>query len=184
MIWLVIFLIAISCLPVSSDCMLDSIKLINQTRGSASTADEEAINDLNSFRKLYMSLKEYHENELNKLKSKYDLLEEQFIASEKINTQLSNSQTKDLQQKVEKMYEKLSRISDTKPSAPITCPTNQFDKMKRNKRIRGNYVGCFQDREDHRGLKGFVRQSKSNSIESCIEICRDGHYVYAGVQSR
>lgn len=224
MIWPVMLLIIISCLHVSSDCMLESINLLNETSKSVSTAAEEAISDLNSFKRLYRSLKEYYENELNKLNSKYDLLEEQLIASEK-NIRLStltcicnvtdnsnNSRTKDiqlkvdqiyeklstitdtnpsvpsqtneLQQKIDQMYEKLSNITNSKPSAPINCPTNQFDQIKRNKRTRGKYVGCFLDAAHHRGLKGFIRKSKSNTIESCIEICRNGHYVYAGLQWR
>jgi len=92
----------------------------------------------------------------------------------------SNNWTDDLLHKVDQIYEKLSYAT-----TPTTAPTTiqYFDKTKSNNRTRGKYVGCYQDRAEHRGLRGFAVPSRSMTVEKCIEICRNGSYVYAGLQS-
>lgn len=83
-----------------------------------------------------------------------------------------NGQNNNLLEKMNQISEKLSKFTD---DASIVLPVAQ--------RTRGKYVGCFQDQAHHRGLKGYIRRSYSNTIEGCIDICRSGNYVYAGLQA-
>lgn len=43
------------------------------------------------------------------------------------------------------------------------------------------YVGCFMDMTDH-DLKGFSIKTQNNTPDSCIAMCRDKNFLYAGLQ--
>lgn len=51
--------------------------------------------------------------------------------------------------------------------------------IKRQKRTFGNYLGCFEDKEENRNFKGYIQKSHKNTIEGCCETCRKGGFVYA-----
>lgn len=176
-------LLVISC--VASNTIIEASN--NKNTEAEPTKNFDVI-DLNIKQQLEVLFNKFHENELTKLRKKYELREERLMALlEKcnlspvvtVNKYISpdhntNNWTDNLLNKVDQIYEKLS-----------TNPTTiqYIDKTKSNNRTRGKYLGCYQDRAEHRGLRGFAVPSKSMTIEKCIEICRNGSYVYAGLQA-
>lgn len=180
-----LLLLVISC--VASNTIIET----------SNNTNYEATNDvidLNIKQQLEMLFQKYYENEFLKLQQKYELREERLMALlEKCNSNpvitVNNYNSPDhnsenwtdltannLSHKIDQIYEKLSHTIN-----PI--PIKYVDKMKSNNRTRGKYLGCYQDQVDHRGLRGYALPSRSMTVEKCIEICRKGSYVYAGLQA-
>lgn len=98
----------------------------------------------------------------------------------------SKIQTNSLTEKVDNIHKILTKIStveqhSTQPNSK-QFPINQcFDKNVSRKRTRGKYVGCFQDNDEYRLMKGHVIRMRLNHVELCVNHCRSGNFVYAGL---
>ena len=77
--------------------------------------------------------------------------------------------------------------SDFKPSIALDLIKSLYSEdsnilvIKRMKRQAKKYLGCFQDKADHRMFRGYVTRTRSNTIEKCVEICQVGGFIYAGL---
>jgi hypothetical protein len=49
------------------------------------------------------------------------------------------------------------------------------------------YVGCFPDNaaivRDLNGLKLHISENDGGKVETCIDLCRENHFIFAGMQS-
>lgn len=199
----ILLLIAISSIHAMSDCIGVASNIL---KGGHNVT----IDSGNKFENLYLQLKDQYEDELKKLQIKYDFLEEKLMAygenvlsscsDQKLNTNnnlevkveeiysyisVSKAQTNSLMDKVDKLYETLTKTSAPQQNTTIIqSPSNQhFDEIvtKRTKRIRGKHVGCFQDNGEYRLMRGYVTRMKLNHVEMCVTLCRFGNFVYAGL---
>lgn len=108
--------------------------------------------------------------------------------------------------KIEQVYEILSNVTDVTNIStiisnvgPQNCSTNSSknkeDIMETtaptiearinntgNKRTHKKYLGCYQDRQEHRLLKEFMKHNKSNSVDTCVDTCLTENYVFAGIE--
>lgn len=180
-------LLVISC--VASNTIIET----SNNKNSEATVSTNNEIEITIKQQLEVLFKKYYETEFSKLQQKYELREERLLALleecnlnpvitvNNYNSPDHNSenrtdwQTNNLSHKIDRIYEKLSN----------TTPTSiqYFDKMRSNNRTRGKYLGCYQDRVEHRGLRGYALPSRSMTVEKCIDICRNGSYVYAGLQA-
>lgn len=177
-----------------------------QKTNSSITNNGSSMYDLDNFEKLYTRLKEYYEKKVKNLQAENALLQHKFDStSSNVNSihtiqtfctcnvtdhtfskkDCDNSQANIFLEKVQEIHQKLANLTDNVPLAQSDCTANQnVIQIKRTRRTRGKYVGCYRDRVEHRGLKGFTTgPSPSTSVDSCIAICRAGNYVYAGLQA-
>lgn len=188
-------------LPKTKDCVFDAIQILE------SNSTDDHYNELRTFKKLYEQLKDYHENKSTKLQNNYDLLRDRYIVLQEkhialherlVATEQSSSNSKpndnvgqipkgfenhtiDSQPSVVMIYENSSNVTKEERPVSCNCTYQAFDKIKRKKKTRGKYLGCFKDQLD-RVLKGYCLISRSMTVEKCIDICRNGNYVYAGLQ--
>lgn len=128
------------------------------------------------------------------------------------NNSTNNSQENNILQKVEQIHDQLLRYHEQTNVIQHHCSTNcaqkrdldkiedllittivgmnvnqcdcdtknDFSQIKRNRRTPGKYVGCYDSKKEPRGS---VRRCKSNTISSCVDICYQGHFVYAELQN-
>ncbi len=65
--------------------------------------------------------------------------------------------------------------------------SKESNKKPQNKTEKSQYIGCFKDKGDPRGLagrdlNGFILQSDKMNPQMCIRICKDKGFGYAAVQ--
>lgn len=231
------------------------------TTTSTTANTSNAVNELNSFAKLYSMLRTYHENELKRVQSRYERLEVfsrnkfeeiqrnydileatvRTLKSSKLNpigtccesdsrpkndlhtsqdinllnkfeemyhrTSILTDANAKLLHKIEQVYDKLSNVTDAMNITTIishighlNCSTNISNKdhvpihttspapidVRTNngveERTHRRYLGCYQDRQERRLLVEFMKHSKINSVDACVDNCRAGNYVFAGLE--
>lgn len=216
MIRIALLLIAYFCAHVFSDddCIVKALELLKDHDHKTETTEEtptttyqftnngSSINDLRSFERLYLQLKENFESKYQKLQNENDKLRSKLYSSNidsihtiqtfctcNITDRLSSdncriSQDNVVLEKIQQIHQQLANITGNIGKVQTECKANEdFSKITRKRRTNGKYVGCYRDRIEHRGLRGFsTGPSSTNSVDACIAICRSGNYVYAGLQ--
>lgn len=56
--------------------------------------------------------------------------------------------------------------------------------LMRNRRERGKYLGCFQDKALRRIFRGYVEKDPELTIEKCLQLCTYYRFVYAGIEAK
>jgi len=216
--------------PPSSTVKIDDLA----TTAPRVEFDSNSIYEINSFTKLFLLLRSYHENELRKVQNSYKQLEEYYenefeevqrkywkleqkvrklkssecttcvLREPDDNSRNNLDNSKELLEKIDRIDEKLSNITNminitninrqigasnctksTIESEPGDYPIDPIPTPQPNQpRAPGKYLGCYQDRQDRRMLNGFIKHSKLNSVGLCIDVCRTGKYVFAGIEGQ
>lgn len=125
------------------------------------TNNDDSIHDVTSFLRNYLQLKEHYEEAIQNCRKENEFL--------KMQVHTTSLQTNIFMNEIDR---KLSNISQY-----------IFAQSNRVRRSRGKYIGCYPVTEDHRGLRLSSGPSLSTTVDSCIQICRYGNYVYAGLHS-
>lgn len=56
---------------------------------------------------------------------------------------------------------------------------NYTQLIKRKRRIPGKFVGCFKGRQGNPMFRGHITLLRNNSVDTCVEICRQNLFMYA-----
>lgn len=179
------------CAVITLDDPVNNI----EPRQTAHCGNADSEENVDTFHKMYVQLKECHDIELQKVQSKCNQSQEIIKLQHKVDkiyAKLSteNQETNNLTRKIEELFAKFTtenRITNDLMQKFV----QQFAKSSNiienttdiNKRTRGKYLGCYQDRKEHVALRGYIMSSSSNNVESCIDVCHSGNFVYAGLQA-
>lgn len=83
-----------------------------------------------------------------------------------------------LGQKVEKVLDKISALVKKEH----VCPSNMVC-MERVQRKSGRFIGCYEDNRLQRIFKGYATRLNYNTKESCVDICLEKKFEYAGTEA-
>lgn len=112
----------------------------------------------------------------------------EFVRNFDVNRLLeSHSEVKDklsnmeacLGQKVEKVQDMISSMVKKEH----VCPSNMICLERREQRKSGRFLGCYEDSRHQRILKGYATRLSFNTKESCVDICMEKKFVYAGTEA-
>lgn len=84
-----------------------------------------------------------------------------------------------LGQKVEKVFDMISAMAKKEH----VCPSNMICVERGVQRKTGRFLGCYEDCRLQRILKGYATRLNYNTKESCVDICLEKRFVYAGTEA-
>lgn len=87
-------------------------------------------------------------------------------------------------QNIKNLMEKLNELETTllqrlETTSFASDNHNYTQLIKRTRRVAGKFVGCFKGRQGNEMFRGQINMLRNNSVDNCVDICRENLFVYA-----